>query len=328
MTGSTKEFVNSASSNEIARRLGQLAQAENDGALKEIQEFLVHRDDDTYGKHITPRIAARALLQKGTAGVEMLLSTISKAPGAIYPQAIIEALWYASRGEYASIPMFEASSLPQVLRSDLPVPTRASAEEAIQDLVIESASNADLFQNVFGFFFGALQRTEPQREQELRTRVLEVLSESTIKLTRRLLRDFSGLIQSNEREEVYQQCFQDHPVLIDPLASRIIPKQKLGLELVTDFVVERHDQKYIVLEIERPQDKIFTGDNDITARFSHAFGQIVDFQAWVDANIAYAQKLLPRISSPQGLLIMGRRTELTQANSQKLHPILLQQRTY
>jgi hypothetical protein len=47
-----------------------------------------------------------------------------------------------------------------------------------------------------------------------------------------------------------------------------------------------------LVEIERPQDKIFTTSDDFASRFTHAFGQVLDFQQWMDRNVAYAQELL------------------------------------
>jgi hypothetical protein len=65
-------------------------------------------------------------------------------------------------------------------------------------------------------------------------------------------------------------------------------------------------------------DRIFTASNDFTAHFTHAFGQVLDFQQWVDSHGEYARHLLPGISSPRRLLIIGRRSELTEENSRKL----------
>jgi hypothetical protein len=63
---------------------------------------------------------------------------------------------------------------------------------------------------------------------------------------------------------------------------------------------------------------ISTRANDFTAEFTHAFGQVLDFQQWVDSHGEYARHLMPGISSPRGLLIMGRRYDLTEENRLKL----------
>ena len=98
----------------------------------------------------------------------------------------------------------------------------------------------------------------------------------------------------------------------------MIPKQRLGLESVTDFVIRRLDSRYVLVEIEKPRDRIFTAANDFTAQFSHAFGQVLDFQQWVDDHTQYARHLMPEISSPRGLLIIGRSADLTPSKKQKL----------
>jgi hypothetical protein len=105
---------------------------------------------------------------------------------------------------------------------------------------------------------------------------------------------------------------------MDPLASEIVPKQKLGIELVTDFVVRRLDNRYVLVEIEKPHDRLFTTAYDFSSRFTHAIGQIVDFQEWVDNHGEYARSLMPGISSPRGLLIMGLRSSLSERESAKL----------
>jgi hypothetical protein len=107
-------------------------------------------------------------------------------------------------------------------------------------------------------------------------------------------------------------------VLLDPLASKVIPKQSLGLEFKTDFVIQRLDNEYIVVEIEKPQDSIFTKADDFSSGFTHAYGQVIDFLEWVDAHSEYARHHMPGISSPKGLLVMGMRKTLTPMQTSKL----------
>jgi hypothetical protein len=58
--------------------------------------------------------------------------------------------------------------------------------------------------------------------------------------------------------------------------------------------------------------------NEFTVPFTHAFGQVLDFQQWVDSNAEYARRHMPGISSPRGLLVMGHRRDLTEENKLKL----------
>ncbi|MGH3965670.1 MAG: Shedu anti-phage system protein SduA domain-containing protein [Pseudonocardiaceae bacterium] len=106
--------------------------------------------------------------------------------------------------------------------------------------------------------------------------------------------------------------------MLDPLAAEVIPKHRLGDDYITDFVIRRHDRRYLVVEIEKPQDRIFTPRNDFTAEFSHAMGQVLDFQGWVAERADYARSNLPNIENPRGLLVMGSRSALTEYQEKKL----------
>lgn len=46
---------------------------------------------------------------------------------------------------------------------------------------------------------------------------------------------------------------------------------------------------------------------------------MLDFQEWIDSHGEYARSLLPGISSPKGMLIIGRSTKLTIRQKRKLH---------
>jgi hypothetical protein len=72
------------------------------------------------------------------------------------------------------------------------------------------------------------------------------------------------------------------------------------------------------VEIEKPQDAIFTGGGDFTARFNHAYGQVLDFQEWIDAHGGYARSLMPGVFSPKGVLIIGMRKGLSAEQAAKL----------
>ena len=88
---------------------------------------------------------------------------------------------------------------------------------------------------------------------------------------------------------------------------------------MTDFVIQRLDNEYRAVEIEKPQDPIFSKSSDFTSTFFHAVGQIVDFQLWLSKNIAYASSSLPGITVPVvGMLVIGLRTKLSPHETEKL----------
>ncbi|MGB0920634.1 MAG: Shedu anti-phage system protein SduA domain-containing protein [Alphaproteobacteria bacterium] len=75
----------------------------------------------------------------------------------------------------------------------------------------------------------------------------------------------------------------------------------------------------MLVGIGRPRNSIFTQQVDFSAKFSHAFGQALDFQDWVDEHGEYAQSKLKGISSRKGLLVMGQRSVISDRQKAKLH---------
>lgn len=311
-----KSFLADSSVERIVETIAHLATSTDEGSFEELRDLLLVRAE-VFDRQFIPRLACRALLKKGPRGVQVLTNIVSDAPGVIYPVAIFEALWHAGSG--GTNPLLDGIGLPSSLDKTVDPETRIAAREAFHDLVVHSRLDENLFDRLIDFLnLMKIYLNAPDQGHLFRSEVFEVFSEATIKLTRKLINDFESLTLEEHGEEVYQRFLTASPVLIDPLASEIVPKQKLGIELVTDFVVRRLDNQYVLVEIEKPHDKLFTTSCDFSSRFTHAIGQIVDFQEWVDQHGEYARTLMPGISSPRGLLIMGSRSTLSEREIAKL----------
>jgi hypothetical protein len=314
-----KKFLDEASVEEIVGKIDELANRQDDGSLDDLRDLLLVRDDHTFDKHAIPQLICRALLRKGPRGVQVMMNVVHDAPGMIYPVAILESLWLAGRGQEPPPFLFGRMRPTPSLAFKFEPETCKAAREAFHDLAVESQSDEEMFDRLMEFLNRAKSYSNvPGQGDRFRSEVFDIFSETTIKLTRKLIGEFELLIGEQHSEEVYQSFLSANPVLIDPLASEIVPKQRLGIELVTDFVVRRLDNRYVLVEIEKPHDTLFTTSHDFSSRFTHAIGQIVDFQEWVDQHGEYARSLMPGISSPRGLLIMGMRSSLSDRGIAKL----------
>jgi len=82
------------------------------------------------------------------------------------------------------------------------------------------------------------------------------------------------------------------------------------------------------VEIEKPRDNPCTNYPHPSGPLSHALGQVLNWFAWVEDNIAYAQSHgFPAIHSPRGVVVIGRNADLTplqlrllKALNDNLHP--------
>jgi hypothetical protein len=134
---------------------------------------------------------------------------------------------------------------------------------------------------------------------------------------------YERLLEEQHPEETYQTFLAEHPILLDPQASEIHPKLRLGAEHVTDFAIRAHDDRWLLVEIEKPRDRPVTQGHELSAAFIHAIGQVNDWLTWVDENIAYAQRAMPGIVGARGRLVMGRRSQMTRKAQAKIRTFCL-----
>src|SRR6266568_2243258 len=208
-----KDFLTRASGSEIIDALTALANSDNLQALDGLRAFLLVRDDHTYMKHAVPRLASLAALQHGEAGVRLLVEALPMAPGMIYPTAILESLWHASKGQVPPTHFFDVLPPPPALTKPLPGDTIAAAAKGVRDVLADAALNEDLFQVVINFLWGT-GFLAPDSFVD-RKALLGLLAEGSIRLSPALIREYHDLIASDVREEEYQRFLMSHPVFID-----------------------------------------------------------------------------------------------------------------
>lgn len=133
----------------------------------------------------------------------------------------------------------------------------------------------------------------------------------------------ASALDGSTREEDIQQFLQLNPqFLIQHLGGGhgrwVLPKQKLGAEHVTDFLIaERHSFgfEWQAVELESPLRPMFNKNGDPSQYLNHAIRQITDWRAWLKSNQAYASRpktdgglgLTDIDANVKGLILIGRR---------------------
>lgn len=297
----------------------QLALEENEESIVTLKQHLEVRDGGTYEKHIIPYLACRALIYKGVNGIEAMGQVLPRAPGHIYPMAILSCLLHASEGVHFNY-AFEPSMPSITLSKPIDDVVRITAKKVFLDFLDDCRTDPESFYKLINLLHhGQMNSFGVVDDNRLfQKAVFSIFSDSTLRISDRHINDFSDLIIAGLREEEYQKFFTANPAFLNPLANQLIGKHRLGAEFITDYVLETLTGHYIAVEIEKPTDLIFTQSNDFTSQFTHAFGQVLDFIEWIEQNISYAQKKLPGITSPSGMLVIGVRTSLSKAQEDKL----------
>lgn len=302
----------------ILQEMNELIASPSEENIVILKGYLVEKDAGTNEKHVFPYYAARMFLFLGTRGVQILGETINQAPGRILPTAILETLYFASQKKLKEIPLVN-NDLPLLLIPVIDDEVAKLATEKLHELVSESLTNRRLFGIIINFIFQQEFTSYEVNDHSLVAFIFQAFRENSIKINKKVIENYQKIIQNpTSSEEDCQKYLFEHPVLIDPLAKEIIPKQRLGSDYITDFVIKKYNDEYVLVEIEKPSTPIFTKSNDFTSKFSHALGQVIDFQEWVETNISYANTQMPSISSPSGILILGMMSTLTELQKKKL----------
>ena len=297
----------------------KLALEDSAASILKLQQYLEIRDTGTYEKHIIPYLACRALIYKGVIGIDKIAEVLPTAPGHIYSMAILSSLLQASEGEHAKF-MYELTEKSTVLSKPIIEDVRSAAKSVFWAFLDDCRADSDSFYRLINLLHHvqSYSMLELESSSNFKKVVFNIFSDSTLRVSDRKINQLGELISSESREEEYQKFFTENPAFLNPLASKLISKHKLGNEFITDYVLETLTGDYIAVEIEKPTDCIFTKSNNFTHAFTHAFGQVIDFIEWIEQNISYAQKKLPGISSPSGMLVIGVRTNLNKEQEDKL----------
>lgn len=124
----------------------------------------------------------------------------------------------------------------------------------------------------------------------------------------------SILNRADHSEEELHQWLNTphHHIFLDPHSARVWSKFSLG-DYVADFVIQRSDSTYLLIEIEPGNTSIFTkAKSEPTATFNHACQQVRDWQRYVRDNVLTVRTELglSDIYEPRGMVVIGRSGEI------------------
>ncbi|MEU1880896.1 Shedu anti-phage system protein SduA domain-containing protein [Streptosporangium sp. NPDC020072] len=135
----------------------------------------------------------------------------------------------------------------------------------------------------------------------------------------RAILDLQSLLAASERNEHdLQRCLSRYPIFFGPSYRRVIPKHRLGSEYELDYALELLDGSIDVVEIEASTHRLYGLKGDPTSALVHAEQQVLDWLAWLDEHSPYARANLPGVRRATGIVVIGRRTTLTERDVQRL----------
>lgn len=126
-------------------------------------------------------------------------------------------------------------------------------------------------------------------------------------------------------EEVVHQFLVEHPALLPlwfPWQNVVFSKLPLGNQHISDFSFARQNTPGVtwhLIEIERPEYRLFTKSGNPTAKLTHALRQAHDWMTWFIENRDYIVRTFPFVDlvknyglwRPEMVVVIGRRSDMS-----------------
>ncbi len=273
--------------------------------------------DDTYDEIIA--VPAMACLPAwGIEGIRHLCEFVVNGPHNLQALSILACVSLSRIPNSADIIFLEEDwdKLEKYKLDSVLVPETI---RCLRELILDQLAAPEKKKHLFGLISRIMLRREESARVELFDFLVDLLFDTHLILNKEILGKFESLLNEGpKKEEQIHQFLVENPVLLDPFVIELRNKHELGDDFITDFVVRRTNNEYVVVEIENSTDKIFKQDGSFTQNLMTAVGQVRDFQAWISDNIAYAQTKLLGIRHPDGLVVIGRRETLSGEMAKRL----------
>lgn len=131
---------------------------------------------------------------------------------------------------------------------------------------------------------------------------------------------FDALIRTQpENEPAFQEFLTKHPQILDPLAIRVWPQPDLFGFRSPDYILQRADGTYLVIEIECPGKRLVTNGGQLTSEVTHAEQQVADYRRYLVQRFSEIEKHLPNFQEPDCLVVVGLVRTLNPSQKQALH---------
>lgn len=133
------------------------------------------------------------------------------------------------------------------------------------------------------------------------------------------LQEYENLLrESADDEPRFQSFFEQHPQILDPMASSVWSRPRIHGAKEPDFIIRRSDDTYLVIEIETPGKPILTSSNRISAGATHAVAQVTDYVHFLMERLSSVQQELPSFRQPDALVVVGMENLLNEQQARAL----------
>jgi len=157
--------------------------------------------------------------------------------------------------------------------------------------------------------------------QDVQRYLTRLIPKIPISLLMESIEYYKQLVHKKEiTEEDVLKFLLNHPFMISLDIEQLLYKPKLSEKYMPDFIIKTSKKKFLVVEVEHPQTRLFTKQMDETKELRKARTQMENYLSFIRNNILYLKSKYPELSveNLQGLIVIGLDSTLTEEEKQRL----------
>jgi hypothetical protein len=160
--------------------------------------------------------------------------------------------------------------------------------------------------------------------QDVQRYLVRLIPKIPISLLMESIKYYNQLIRKKEvREEELLKFFKNHPFVLSLDVEQPLYKPPLSEKHIPDFIIKTSKKKFLIVEVEHPQARLFTKQMDETKELRKARNQMEEYLSFIRNNILYLRMKDPELTveNLQGLIVIGLGDILTEKERQRLNQL-------
>jgi hypothetical protein len=150
-----------------------------------------------------------------------------------------------------------------------------------------------------------------------------LLRRETISRLYEILEQYRSIVDKKHFEErVIHRFLRDNNVMLFPTKKQMVYEYPLKegeqIRYKIDFVIEITTGRYVLVELENPRHKLFTAAGDFRQIVNHASQQVANWILWIRNHPDNVRTDFPGIIAPEGLIVIGRNSDLNNEQREKI----------
>lgn len=146
-----------------------------------------------------------------------------------------------------------------------------------------------------------------------------VISSKWLRFGPAALDEYENMLETKTTNEpAFQEFFTTYPQMLDPMVVRAWTQPSLNGAQEPDFVLQRADDTYLVVEIECPSKLLVRKDGQLSAEATHAEKQTNDYATFLNERMQQARQIFPNYRAADKMAVVGMQRDLDINQSRSL----------